>query len=160
MNMRASVVIALPLIAATGLYSSSAEDASMDLAVVVNKVSVIETVSAADVRAMLLGERPKWPDGKPVLPVQTPPESPEKALQLKAVNKMTDAAVKRYYLLAVFNGKEIALPKDVPSAAALKQFVATNPGAIGCIFASEVDASVKVLKVDGAAPGDPAYKLR
>jgi hypothetical protein len=63
-------------------------------------------------------------------------------------------------MLAAFNGKEIAQPRDVASAAALKKFVATTPGAIGCILSSEVDASVKVLKVDGAAPGEPAYKLR
>jgi hypothetical protein len=60
---------------------------------------------------------------------------------------------------AAFTGKDIAPPRDVASAAALKQFVAGTPGAIGCILASEVDDSVKVLKVDGNAPGEPGYKL-
>jgi len=59
-----------------------------------------------------------------------------------------------------FTGKDVVMPRDVSSAAALKKFVAGNPGAVGCILASEVDDSVKVLKVDGAAPGEPGYKLR
>ena len=134
--------------------------AADDLAVVVNKSVALDTLSASDVRVMILGEKPKWPDGKAVIAVEAAPESPERAMQLKTVNKMTDAALKRYYMLAAFNGKDTAPPKDLPSAAALKQFVAGNPGAIGCIFAADVDASVKVLKVDGVAPGDPAYKLR
>jgi hypothetical protein len=79
---------------------------------------------------------------------------------MKTLFRMNDAALRRYYMLAVFNGKEVAQPRDVPTAAALKKFVASNPGAVGYVLASEVDDSVKVLKVDGASPGDPGYKLR
>jgi hypothetical protein len=142
------------------LGASCACYAAEDMAVVVNKSVSLDTLSASDVRVMILGEKQKWPDGKAVIAVEAPAESPERAMQLKTVNKMTDAALKRYYMLAAFKGKDTTPPKDLASAAALKLFVASNPGAIGCIFASEVDASVKVLKVDGVAPGDPAYKLR
>jgi hypothetical protein len=95
-----------------------------------------------------------------VAAVQTPPESPERTLLLKAVYKMSESVLKRYYMHAAFTGTDIVPPKDVASAAALKQFVAGTPGAIGCILASDVDATVKVLKVDGSAPGDAGYKLR
>lgn len=143
-----------------GLWVCSAADGSVDLAVIVNKSISLETLSASDLRLMILGEKSKWPDGKNVIAVQTPPESAEKALRLKTVCKMSDAALKRYYMQAAFTGKDIATPKDVASAAALKQFVARTPGAIGCIFASDVDDSVKVLKIDGLAPGESGYKLR
>jgi hypothetical protein len=33
-------------------------------------------------------------------------------------------------------------------------------GAIGYVRADEVDASVKVLRVDGLAPGDSGYRLK
>jgi hypothetical protein len=131
-----------------------------DLAVVVNKSTTLATIPSADLRLMILGEKPKWPDGTKVTPVETPPDSPETALLLKSVFKMSDAVLKRYNMYATFTGKEIVPPKNLPSAAALKQFVARTPGAIGCILASEVDNTVKVLKVDGAGPGEPAYKLR
>ncbi len=152
------LITALVLLCASQLCS--AVDASGDLAVIVNKATALDTLSSTDLRSMILGEKAKWPDGKAVVTVQSALDSPEKNLQSKTVTKMNEAALKRYYMLAVFNGKEIALPKDLPSAAALKQFVARTPGSIGCILSSDVDDSVKVLKVDGAAPGDPAYKLR
>jgi hypothetical protein len=138
----------------------SAVNESAELAVVVNKSVSLETVSASDLRLMILGEKSKWPDGKPVIVVETSPESAEKALQLKTVFKMSDAALKRYYMQAAFTGKDILPPKELASAAALKQFVARTPGAIGCILASDADDTVKVIKVDGAAPGEPGYKLR
>jgi hypothetical protein len=143
-----------------GSWVCSAADGPVDLAVIVNKSVTLETLSASDLRQMILGEKSKWADGKSVIVVQAPPESAEKALQLKAVCKMSDAVLKRYYMQAAFTGKDISLPKDVASAAAVKQFVARTPGAIGCIFASDADDSVKILKIDGSAPGEAGYKLR
>jgi hypothetical protein len=154
--MKLSILIALFMLARASICSAADEP---ELAVVVAKAISIDTLSSSELRLMIMGEKSKWPNGTAVIPVQTPPESPGKALQLKAVNKMTDAALKRYYMLAVFNGKEIAPPRDLASAEALKKYVASNPGAIGCILVSDVDDSVKVLKVDGAAPGEPGYKL-
>lgn len=156
--MKAFVVISIALFVRSGVCSAANEPP--ELAVVVNKSVPLETLSASDLRLMILGEKAKWPDGKSVVAVQTGPESTEKALQLKTVFKMSDAVLKRYYMQAAFTGKDIAPPKDVASAAALKQFVARTPGAIGCILASEVDDSVKIIKVDGSAPGEPGYKLR
>lgn len=154
----------MPLIAAlallAGFHVCAAADETPELAVVVNRSTSLDAVTSGELRLMILGEKAKWPDGKPVTPVQTPPESSEKALLLKTVCKMSDSVLKRYYLQAAFTGKDIVPPKDVASAAALKQFVARTPGAIGCILASDVDDTVKVLKVDGSAPGEPGYKLR
>jgi ABC-type phosphate transport system substrate-binding protein len=151
-------LVLIPALLLTVLVCSAADEA--ELAVVVNKATAAETISSGDLRLMILGEKSKWPDGKRVAAVQTPPASPERALLLKAVYKMSDAVLKRYYMHAAFTGTDVALPRDVASADALKQFVAVTPGAIGCILASEVDPSVKVLKVDGSAPGEPGYKLR
>jgi hypothetical protein len=155
--MKSLVLIALSAFAGSCICSAADEP---ELAVVAAKAISIDSLTSSELRLMIMGEKSKWPNGIAVIPVQTSPESPEKTLQLKAVIKMSDAALKRYYMLAVFNGKEVAQPRDVASAAALKKFVASNPGAIGCILASEVDDSVKVLKVDGTSPGEPGYKLR
>lgn len=156
--MKSLIPFALSLIALTCVSSPADEPAA--LAVVVNKANSPETVDLGDLRRMILGEKSKWSNGEAVVAVQTPPNSPEREMMIKTVTKMSDPALKRYYMLAIFNGKEIAQPRAVDSAADLVKFVATNPGAVGCVFASEVDGSVKVLKVDGIAPGDPGYKLR
>jgi len=152
--MRLFIPIAA-LILLTGALADEAE-----LAVVVNKSATVATISSNELRQMTLGEKEKWPDGKKVIVVQTPAQSPERALVLKAVFKMTDVVLKRYMMHAAFTGQELAPPKDVASAAALKEFVARTPGAIGFILASDADDTVKVLKVDGASPGEPGYKLR
>lgn len=156
--MKSFVPIALSLLAGSGFWSVADETAG--LAVVVNKTTALETVDFAELRQMILGDRLKWRDGEKVIAVETPANSPERTLVMKFLYRMNDAALKRYYMQLAFTGKDVVMPRDVTSADALKKFVATNPGAVGCIFASEVDDSVKVLKVDGAAPGDPGYKLR
>jgi hypothetical protein len=152
----------IPLLALTlvGCLPVCSAAAGAELAVVVNKATTIETISAADLRSMFLGDKTKWPDGKKVTPVQTALESPEGVLLLKVVCKMSDAALKRYYMQAAFTGKDVTQPVNVSSPAALKQFVARTPGAVGCILASDVDATVTVLKVDGTAPGEAGYKLK
>ena len=131
-----------------------------DLAVIVNKANTIDNVTAAELRSIALGDKAKWPDGRAVIRIVTPPESNETASMLRSVYHMSDAALRRYYLLAAFNGKEIMQAKEAASAAAAKQLVAQTPGAIACIRAADVDSTVKVVKVDGVAPGDSAYKLR
>jgi ABC-type phosphate transport system substrate-binding protein len=153
----------VPILAVAILFAvlvGPAAPEGTDLAIVVNKSTTLDTISSADLRSMFLGEKTKWPDGKKVTPVETSPQSPERALLLKAVFKMSDAALKRYFMQAAFTGKDISPPPELPSAAALKQFVARTPGAIGCILASDVDNTVTILKVDGAAPGEAGYKLR
>src|ERR1700735_5197083 len=82
----------------------SAANEPGELAVVANKSIALESISASDLRLMILGEKAKWPDGKNVVAVQTAPESAEKALQLKTVFKMSDAVLKRYYMQAAFTG--------------------------------------------------------
>jgi hypothetical protein len=154
--MRSLILIpALTLTAFTAAFASDPE-----LAVVVNKASTVATISLGDLRQMVLGEKEKWPDGKKVTSVETPPDSPERALALKTVFKMNEAVLKRYLMHAAFTGQVLAAPKVIGSAAALKEYVGRTPGAIGCILAADVDETVKVLKVDGASPGEPAYKLR
>jgi ABC-type phosphate transport system substrate-binding protein len=150
------LILALSL--AAFMICSAADE--VELAVVVNKATAADSISSGDLRQMILGEKSKWPDGKHVSAVQTSLDSPERTLLLKVVYKMSEAVLKRYYMHAAFTGTDVVQPKDVASSAALKQFVASTPGAIGCILASDVDATVKVLKVDGSAPGEPGYKLR
>lgn len=155
--MKFFVLIALSLVAACVCYAAG-EPA--DLAVVANKANPADGVELGELRQMILGDKTKWHDGQAVIAVQTPPNSPERELTMKTVYRMSEPALKRYYMLAAFNGKEVVMPRDAASAGALKKFVASNPGAVGCILASDVDDTVKVLKVDGASPGDAAYKLR
>jgi hypothetical protein len=51
----------------------------------------------------------------------------------------------------------------VSSSKDVKSFVASSPGAIGFMKASDLpagDTMVKTVKVDGAAAGDAGYKIK
>jgi hypothetical protein len=51
-------------------------------------------------------------------------------------------------------------PRQQNSTPDVIKFISYVPGAIGYVRADEVDASVKVLRVDGLAPGEPGYKIK
>ena len=53
----------------------------------------------------------------------------------------------------------LAAPKALPSSAEVLKFVLNVPGAIGYVRASDVDATVKVIHVDGHLPSDKDYAL-
>ena len=51
-------------------------------------------------------------------------------------------------------------PKVASSAAAVRQLVASTPGAIGFLPLAEVNDSVKVISVDGATAGASRYPVK
>ena len=51
-------------------------------------------------------------------------------------------------------------PKSVPAAATLRKMVAVVPGAVGYVLASDLDASVRALPIDGLSHTDAGYRLR
>ena len=60
---------------------------------------------------------------------------------------------------AIFSGEAGDAPKTLASTNGVLRFVFNVPGAIGYVRASEVDPSVKMLRVDGRLPGEPGYRL-
>ena len=74
--------------------------------------------------------------------------------------KCSEAEYNDYFAGQVFTGAVKSAPKACPSSAAMKEYVAATPGALGYVKASEADDSVKVLKVDGKAPSDADYGLK
>ena len=55
--------------------------------------------------------------------------------------------------------RSAAGPRTARDADGVKRFVFNVPGAIGVIRLADVDDTVKVLRVNGASPGDPHYPL-
>ena len=73
---------------------------------------------------------------------------------------MSEKAYVSYFLGKKFRGEVLEEPRQQSSPTDVIKFVSFVPGAIGYVRPEEVDASVKVLRVDGLAPGDPGYKLK
>jgi hypothetical protein len=152
------VLLTQLLVLSTGI--ALAQDKSADLAIVVNSASSLDNVSSAELAKIFKAEKAKTPDGVKFVIAVRETGSPERNASLKAIYQMTDADCEKFFLQAVFAGTTQAAPKQLPSAAAVRQFVAAEKGAISYLCATDADASVKVLKVDGKSPGDPGYPVK
>ncbi len=137
-----------------------ADDKAGDLAIIVNKASKLDTVSSADLARYFKAEKSKTPDGTKIALAMFAPDHPERAAALAGIYHMSEAEFADYFVEATFTGAVSAAPKALNSAAEVKAFVGGNAGGLCYLRASEADDSVKVLKVDGVAPGEAGYKLK
>jgi hypothetical protein len=65
-----------------------------------------------------------------------------------------------HFMHVSFKGETADPPRAVGSGVQVRQAVAATANAVGFIKASQLDDSVKVIRIDGSAPGQPAYKLK
>lgn len=133
-------------VALFGLASPS--PAADDFVVIVNKANPAESVSAADLRKMFLGEKSTWPSGAKVTAVTPGAETPAYGAAIKRATGMSAADFKRYFIQLSFLGKVVPPPRSLESTAAIAKFVSTYPGAVGCVPSADAGAGVKVLKVE------------
>jgi ABC-type phosphate transport system substrate-binding protein len=122
--------------------------AGEEVDIIVNKTNTIDDLSLADAKKVFMGDKSTWPSGKRVTILMLAPGQPERAIVLRQIYKMSEDDLGQYFTQAAFAGKVSAPPKDVASAAQMKQAVAGNPGAIGYVKKEDVDDTVKaVLKL-------------
>ncbi|HST09884.1 MAG TPA: hypothetical protein VLL05_05880 [Terriglobales bacterium] len=74
--------------------------------------------------------------------------------------KMDRRELDHYYLYQKFKGENPNVPTTMEAPAEVKKFVTSTPGALGYLRASDVDDSVKVIRINGLLPGDDGYPLR
>lgn len=132
------------------------------IVVIVNSANPVDNLSRGELKKLFLSDRSRWDTGKAVAPVMLNPGAPERTSFLKIVCGMSDGDLGKYFMQAAFTGKSATPPKEVGSASAVKSFVASSPGAIGFVKASDLpagDTTVKAVKVDGASASDPGYKI-
>lgn len=103
------------------------------------------SMTPATARKLLLGEMTEWP-GKAKVVIALPPSgSPQREAILKKLCGLTETVFIRRQMQAAFTGETAASIHDAPTAAAVKSFVKSNPGAVGFLRRSEADDSVKVV---------------
>lgn len=131
------------------------------LAVIVHRSNPTEDLSLAELREYFLSERTNWPTKQKVRAVMIAAGRPERAALLHAALDMRrEQDYQAHFLRAKFTEQALEQPRELAATADVLRFVSNVPGALAYLPASEVDPSVKVVRVDGLAPGDPGYKLR
>jgi phosphate transport system substrate-binding protein len=133
---------------------------AQEIAIIANKSNPVDDLTAAQLKKILLGEQAQWSGGKQVMVLLRNPGSPERQIPLQAICGMTETDFNQYFAHASLKGGMVTAPKSLGSAAMLRQLVTSLPGAIGFVAVGDVTDAVKVIKLDGNAPGGADYKLK
>jgi phosphate transport system substrate-binding protein len=129
------------------------------LAIIVNESNPIDDLSLPELRAVFLGERTHWPNGRRITLVMMEPGQPERDVVLREICKMGESDFRRRLLQGLLTGEILVSPKTLATPVGVRKFVFNVPGAIGYLRPGEVDGSVKVLRIGGRLPGDAEYPL-
>ena len=146
----------LAVVLATG---ASARAQSAALAIVVHRSNPVESLTRAELRQILLLERQSWPNNKKITVVMRDSGQPERVALLHAVCQMTERDFDRRLLQTTFQGGALAQPRTISTPDGMLRFVFNVPGALGYLRADAVDATVKVVRIDGKLPNEPGYPL-
>jgi phosphate transport system substrate-binding protein len=130
------------------------------LAIIVNQSNTIDDLSLKDLRTVFLGERSHWPNGRRITLVMMDPGLSERRAVLRDVCRMSETEFSRHFLQGLFTGEVFVSPKTLSTSVGVRKFVFNVPGAIGYLRASDVDSTIKVIKVNGHRPEEADYPLR
>ena len=130
------------------------------LAIVVNRSNPVENISLPELRKIFLGDRSHWANGRRITLVMRGPGEPERKTILRDVCGMNEDQLKTHVLRGLFTGEILVSPKILATPGGVRRFLVNVPGAIGYLRLSDVDDSVKMVRIDELFPGDKGYKLR
>jgi hypothetical protein len=85
---------------------------------------------------------------------------PERQTVLRLVYRLDENGYQNHLLRGMFLGDVFVAPKTLASPLTLRKFVFNAPGAIGYLRASDVDDTVKVVRIDGLLPDNKDYRLQ
>ena len=131
------------------------------VAIVVHPATPVDNVSFEELRRIFLGEQQFWGGGDTRITLLVrPPRSSERAVILDRVYRMNEGQFRQYWIAKLFRAEVSSGPKIVYSNESALDLVSAVPGAISFLDASVPTRSVKVLSIDGMAPGQRGYPLQ
>jgi len=130
------------------------------LAIIVHRSNPVEGLTFGELRRIFMLDTQNWPNGRKITVVLRDKGEPERAEALRIICGLSAREYDRHILLRTFQGSVIFGPRAIQSAPAMLRFVYNAPGAIGYVRADELDATVKVVPIDGTLPDDPKYPVR
>jgi ABC-type phosphate transport system substrate-binding protein len=158
-SLRAAVLAAALSLAAPAATFAQ-ETKGGDVAVVVRPDVPVDNLTFKEVRELLLGDRQFWNGTLRVYLLMRAPVARERDVMLKTVYRMSEAEFRRYWIERVFRAEAQSGPKIVYSNDTATELVASLPGAVAFVDATQVPKGLKVLRIDGRLPGEKGYPLR
>jgi ABC-type phosphate transport system substrate-binding protein len=129
------------------------------IAIIVNKANIVDMLSAKQLKQIFSGEKARWPDGQKIQTLAAGSGPPDYEGAIQFLFGMNETEYRKYRLHASFTGNLEQIPREPGLAQVVVNLVAFAPGAIGFVRADLVNPSVKVIKIDGFAPGAEGYPL-
>jgi ABC-type phosphate transport system substrate-binding protein len=130
------------LLLALGVVARAAEPTAPAVVIIVHP-SRTDHVDLETLERIYLRQRHFWQSGEPVLPVNREYGSETRKAFERAVFGELKVPLSRYWNEQYFLG--VLPPATLASDAAVRQYVAARPSAVGYIDARDVDDSVRVL---------------
>ena len=139
---------------------AQAGGAGQDVAVVVHPDVPVDSLTYAELRRILLGDREFWASGLRVTLLVRAPVARERDVVVRDVCQMTEAQFRQHWIGKVFRADTATGPKIVYSAEMALDSVTRTPGALTFALASSVAGKGgKILKIDGKLPGQAGYRI-
>lgn len=145
------------LLLALGVLALPTASVDAQLAVVVNPAHAEDNISTDRLKRLFLGQASTFSSGGHAALALHLPSSPKFDTQLLGFRQ---EVVRARWMAMAFRGETTALPPEYPGADEVRKFVREHPEAIAYLPLADVDATVKVLRIDGKGPTDPGYPLR
>ena len=130
------------------------------LAIVVNRANPVENLSTEELRKVFLCRRTRWANGRRIAVAMLDNQYPERRSALRQIYHMDEGDYDDYFIKAIFRGDVFVAPKTLASPELMRKFVFNAPGAIGYLRTSDLDDTVKVVKIDDRLPEDKDYSLQ
>ena len=130
------------------------------LALIVHPANPVANLTLGELRRIFMLDTQTWPHGRKITVVLRDKGQPERTEAIRMICGVSEREYERQVLFRTFQGNVNIGPRSLQSAAAMLRFVRSAPGAIGYVNADEVDATVRVLQIDGLLPDQPRYPLR
>jgi ABC-type phosphate transport system substrate-binding protein len=148
------------LILAPRTRVQAARNDQKSLAIIVNRGNSIDDLSTSELRAIFLGQRSHWPNGRRITLVMMESGQPERETVLREICRLSESDFRRRFLQGLLSGEVLVSPKTLATPVGVRKFVFNVPGAIGYLKPEDADDSVKIISIDGRLPGNEGYSLK
>jgi hypothetical protein len=130
-----------------------------DVAIVVRPDTPVNNLGFAEARKLFMGDRQFWSSSLRVTLLMRAPVSRDRDVVLNSIYGMNEAQFRQYWISKIFRLEASSGPKIVFSIETAIGLVNAIPGAVAFMDASFVPKNLKILTIDGLAPGDKGYRL-
>jgi hypothetical protein len=127
------------------------------VAIVTNAANALEELSTDALRRLYLGQSTALPGGRHA---QLATHAPSAERFDRDVLRLKPEIVRSRWMAMTFRGEATSIPTDFSNSDDVKRFVHEHADALAYLPFADVDATVKVLRIDGRRPADSGYLLR